>query len=67
MYKVARFVLVQHAKTGKNIPNKYKIDQIDKTCIKWPQNIPNGRKIDHHRPLQDPLKFTQVGIFGLKI
>jgi hypothetical protein len=29
---------------------------------KWPQNISNGRL-----PLQDPPKFTQIGIFGLKI
>jgi hypothetical protein len=29
--------------------------------------IPNGRKIDQHLPLQDPLKFTQIGIVGLKI
>jgi hypothetical protein len=36
---VARFSLVQHTKTGKNIPNKHKHN-------KWPQNIPNGRKTD---------------------
>jgi hypothetical protein len=37
--------------------------------------IPNGCKIDYvnchkiyqQRPLQDPQKFTQIGIFGLKI
>jgi hypothetical protein len=33
---------------------------------KWPQNIPNGHKIDQHLSLQDPLNFTQIGIFGLK-
>jgi hypothetical protein len=37
------------------------------------QNIPIGRKIDNvHKickclPLQDPPKFTQIGIFGLKM
>jgi hypothetical protein len=42
---------------------------------KWTQNIPNDRKIDQmaidyvyqHLPLQDPPKFTQIDIFGLKI
>jgi hypothetical protein len=28
---------------------------------KWPQNRPNGPK------MQEPSKFTQIGIFGLKI
>jgi hypothetical protein len=34
---------------------------------KWLQNIPNGHKIYQHLPLQDPTKFTQLGIFSLKI
>jgi hypothetical protein len=42
--------------------------------IKWPLNISNGRKIGRpngHRiyqdfPLQDPPKFTKIGIFCLK-
>jgi hypothetical protein len=42
---------------------------------KWPQNIPNGRKICRlnghavfqHLPLHEPPKFTQTVIFGLKI
>jgi hypothetical protein len=52
--------------SGKNTPNDYKI-------TKWPQNIPNGRKIlqmtkiyqnnFHSKVLQ---KFIQIGIFGLK-
>jgi hypothetical protein len=33
---------------------------------KWPHNIPNGHKINQQFPLQDPPKFTQIGIFGLK-
>jgi hypothetical protein len=32
-----------------------------------PQNIPNGHKKYQHLRLQDPPKFTQIGIFGLKI
>jgi hypothetical protein len=28
--------------------------------------MPNGHKIYQHLPLQDPPKFTQIGIFGLK-
>jgi hypothetical protein len=33
---------------------------------KWPQNIPNCRKIDQQLPLQGTIKFTQIGSFGLK-
>jgi hypothetical protein len=29
--------------------------------------LPNGHKIYQHVPLQDPPKFTQNGIFGLKL
>jgi hypothetical protein len=39
------------------IPNGHKIYQIR----------PNGHKMYQHLPLQDPPKFTQIGIFGLKI
>jgi hypothetical protein len=28
--------------------------------------MPNGHKTDRHYPLQDPPKFNQIGIFGLK-
>jgi hypothetical protein len=55
--------LVQH-KPYNEITIKY---------TKWPQNIPHCRKIDlpavkiyQHLPLQEPTKFTQIGIFGLK-
>jgi hypothetical protein len=40
------------------------------TAIKYtkrPQYRPNVHKIYQHLPLQDPPKFTQIGIFGLKI
>jgi hypothetical protein len=41
-------------------------------CTKWPQNIHFDRKVDkmainRYLPLEDFLKFTQAGIFGLKI
>jgi hypothetical protein len=32
----------------------------DPKYTKWPQNRPNGHKIDHHLPLQYPPKFTQI-------
>jgi hypothetical protein len=58
---------------GKNIPNGLKIYQnghkYTKMGIKytyWPQNRPNVQKLQH-LPLQDPPKFTQIVIFGLKI
>jgi hypothetical protein len=34
---------------------------------KWQKYRPNGLKIYQHLQLQDPPKFTQIGIFGLKI
>jgi hypothetical protein len=37
------------------------------TTIKWPYNRPNVNNIYQHLPLQDPPKFTQTGIFCLKI
>jgi hypothetical protein len=58
--RVARFFLVQHTKTGK-------IYQKTIQYTKQPQNIPNGRKIDQHIPLQVPPKFTHIMFLGLKI
>jgi hypothetical protein len=34
---------------------------------KWSYNKPNGHTIYQHLPLKDPPKFTQTGIFVLKI
>jgi hypothetical protein len=34
--RVARFFLAQHTKTGKNIPNDYKIYQVATKYTKWP-------------------------------
>jgi hypothetical protein len=30
-------------------------------------NIPNGHKIHQHFPFQDSPKYSQIGIFGMKI
>jgi hypothetical protein len=72
-FRVARFFLVQLAKTGKiyqitikytkwpqTIPNGHNIYQMATNYTKWPFNIPTA-------PLQDPPKFCQIGIFGFKI
>jgi hypothetical protein len=54
--RVARFFLVQHTKTGKNIPNDHKSHKI----------YNNDHKMNQHLPLQDRQKFTQIGIFGFE-
>jgi hypothetical protein len=36
-------------------------------AIKCQENWPNGHKIYRHLPLQDPPRFTQIGVWGLKI
>jgi hypothetical protein len=36
-------------------------------CTKWPQYIPNGHGIYQPFPFQGSPKFTQIGIFDLKI
>jgi hypothetical protein len=38
-----------------------------KKCTKKTQKVPNGHKISPHFPIKGPPKFTQIGIFGLKI
>jgi hypothetical protein len=50
----------KHTKMGKNIPNYHTLYQ---TSIKYT----NGHKIYQHFLFQGPPKFTQIGIFGLKI
>jgi hypothetical protein len=64
---VARFFLVQNTKTGKNIPNDHKIHIPNGHKI-FPMAVkrPNGHKTYQDYPLQDPPKFTQIWIFGLK-
>jgi hypothetical protein len=53
--RVARLFSVQHTKTGKNIPNNYKMKQM----VIWPYNRHNGQKI---LPLQDIPKISKIGI-----
>jgi hypothetical protein len=57
-----------------NIPKRGKIYQCAIQYTSWPQNIPNGSEIDQvaikiyqHLPLEEPPKFAQIAIFGLKI
>jgi hypothetical protein len=48
------------------IPKGEKIYQITTNYTKCPYNITKDRKMDQHLPVQDPPKFTQIWIFGLK-
>jgi hypothetical protein len=50
-----------------NIPKQEKYTKIPQTIPKRPFIIPNDRKVYQHLPFQGPPKFTQIGIFGLKI
>jgi hypothetical protein len=50
-------------KRGKNYQSNHKAPRY----TKWLENRPNGQKIYRHLQLQDPPKFTQLEIFGLKI
>jgi hypothetical protein len=52
---------------GKHIPNNHKIYQMSTKYTKWPEIGLNGPKIYQHFPMQNLPKFTQIGIFGLKI
>jgi hypothetical protein len=54
--------MVQHTKTGKI---NHKILQMVTKHTRWPYR-PNGNKIYQQLRFQDPTKFTQIGIFGLK-
>jgi hypothetical protein len=65
--RVARFFLVQLTKAGKICQNGHWIYQMVIKYSKWKWNRPNGHKIYQHISLQDTRKFTQIGIFGLKI
>jgi hypothetical protein len=70
----------KYTKTWKNIPKHGKIYQNMEKYTKLPENIPNYPKIYQkatdisnihktyqHLTLQEPPKFTQSAIFGLKI
>jgi hypothetical protein len=64
--RVARFFLVQNTKTGEYIPYYYELYQMSIKYNNRPQSGPSVRKIHQHLPLQDPQKFSQIWIFGLK-
>jgi hypothetical protein len=70
-YSEINEILCQHVQgcqicpgTAHQIINKYTKRHIKYT--KLPQHAPNGHKIYQHLPLQDPPKFNQIGILGLK-
>jgi hypothetical protein len=65
--RVARFILMQHTKTGKNIPNDHILYKMAVKYARLPWNRPNGNNMYKHFPVQDIPKFTQIGISGLKI
>jgi hypothetical protein len=48
-------------------PNGHKLYQMAIKCTKWPKHISNGHILYQPFPFQGPPKFTQIGIFGLKI
>jgi hypothetical protein len=52
---------------GKNIPFGHKIYQMGKNIPIGHKKKQNVNKIYQHLPLQDPPKFTPIGIFGLKM
>jgi hypothetical protein len=60
------FNCVQHTKTGKKKQNDLKKYQMAIKYFQRPYNRPKGHKTYQHFPLQDPPKFTQIGIFGSK-
>jgi hypothetical protein len=66
-FRVARFFLVQTYQNGKSVPNGHKLYQTAIYYTKWPEIIPNYRKIFQHFLFKGPPKYTQDGIFGLKI
>jgi hypothetical protein len=55
--------LIKHSKNGKNIPNNHEISQMATKYTKWLKNRPKCHNLSKHLPLQDPPKFTQIGIF----
>jgi hypothetical protein len=58
---VASFSLTQ--RTEKKVPSK----KLYQMTTKSPEHKPNVHKKYRHLPFQDTPKFTQNGIFGLKI
>jgi hypothetical protein len=62
--RVARVFLVQHPKTGKNIPIDHKLYKI---TIKYTKYAKYASEIYQHFQFQGPSNSTQVGIFGMKL
>jgi hypothetical protein len=56
-----------YTKRPQTIPNGHKLYQTAINYPKWPYNNPNGHEIYQHYHFQEPPKFTQIGILGLKI
>jgi hypothetical protein len=50
-----------------NVPNEQKMYQNGHKTPQISVNIPDGRKIFQHFPINGTRKFAQIGIFGLKI
>jgi hypothetical protein len=58
--------LCKKYQNGENIPNYHELYQMSIKYNKRPYNGQRVNRICHHLPLQDPPKFTQIWIFGLK-
>jgi hypothetical protein len=66
--RVARFFVVQYTKTWKIYQMTTKYTKIPyNTYTKWPENLPNDHRIYYNLQWQEPSKYTQIGILGLKI
>jgi hypothetical protein len=52
--RVARLLLVQHTKTGENVPDDRKIIEITIKYTKWTEHLQTGHHIFLNLPLQDP-------------
>jgi hypothetical protein len=61
-----QIILGTKYQNGKNIPNYHKLYQMSMKYNKRPQNGPSVHEIYQHLILQDPPKFPQIWIFGLK-
>jgi hypothetical protein len=64
---VARFFMTRTSQNGEKYTKLSQHYQMVINYNKWPNNIPNGHKIYQPFPFLGFPKFTQIGIFGLKI
>jgi hypothetical protein len=64
---------ITNNKWPQNIPNGHKIYQMATKYTKWPQNMYTSKAVKYTNinistsPMKKTLKFTQIGIFGMKI